>query len=60
MLLLQLGSAVFFFCWGGVIDSSPLALMKKRDFESRHLKKTVLLQTYFVIFGEKKRSHLVK
>lgn len=62
MLLLQLGSAgcflLFFFFLlgrGGVIDS-PLALMKKRDFESRHLKKKVLLQTYFVIFGKKKKS----
>ena len=30
--------------------------MKKRDFESRHFKRTVLLQTYFVIFGEKKKK----
>lgn len=47
---------VFFFFaagGGGVIDISPLALMKKHDFESRHLKKKVLLQTYFVIFEKK-------
>ena len=57
MLLLQLGSAGVFFSFllrgEGGVDISPLALTKKRDFESRHLKKKVLLQTYFVILEKK-------
>ena len=41
MLLIQLGNAgVVFFCGGGgVIYSSPLALMKNRGFKNRYLKK---------------------
>lgn len=41
MFLIQLRNAeiVLGFFVGGVIDSSPLALMKNRGFKSRYLKK---------------------